>query len=77
MDGRGLGLLRYLEQNRDLLERDPYGAQALIVPAGLLSGQEWSLCCATATDPQKGRRVASPVHPFYLVYIRDESWVRF
>ena len=71
-------LLRYLEQNRDQLERTPYGAYAVTEPAGPSSGPGVVFVLRHRTGPIKtGQRVASPVHPFYLVYIRDDGRVRF
>ena len=70
-------LLRYLEQNRDALEELPSGAYAVtnpVSPTG--SGVIFFLKQRNASDSsQEG--VASPVHPFYLVFIRDDGRVRF
>ncbi|MCY3593749.1 MAG: helicase-related protein [bacterium] len=71
-------LLRYLEENRDILERTPYGAYALTEPAGPSSGPGVIFVLRHRNGSIKsGQRVASPVHPFYLVYIRDDGRVRF
>ena len=43
-------LLRYLERNRDQLERTPYGAYAITEPA---AAPEWSLSCATGVAPPR------------------------
>ena len=71
-------LLRYIENNRDELENTPLGSYALapddIAEAG--PGVIFFLRQHNATD-EEGRRFASPVHPFYFVYILDNGNIRF
>ena len=71
-------LLRYLENNRDELENTPLGSYALapddIPEAG--PGVIFFLRQRNTTD-EAGRRFASPVHPFYFVYILDNGNIRF
>ena len=68
-------LLRYLQQNRDELEALPPGAYAVTnpdSPAG--SGVIFFLRQRNASDDRDG--MASPIHPFYLVFIRDDGSIR-
>ena len=71
-------LLQYLEKNRDQLEALPYGAYAVTTPAAAPAGPGvvFFLRQRNAGAKQRLRR-ASPVHPFYLVYIRDDGHIRF
>ena len=70
-------LLRYLEQNRDELEATPPGAYAVVPspPGENHSGVIWLLRQRNAST-RRNARVASPVHPHYLVYIRDNGDIR-
>ena len=66
-------LLRYLEQNRDELEELPYGAYAVANTANSTrSGVIFFLRQRNASyDSLEG--VSSPIHPFYLVFVRDDG----
>ena len=71
-------LLRYLENNRDELENTPLGSYA-VTPDSVAEvgpGVIFFLRQRNATDGE-GRRFASPVHPFYFVYILDNGNIRF
>ena len=69
-------LLRYLQQNRDDLEALPPGAYAVTDPDSTAgSGVIFFLRQRNASDDQDG--MASPIHPFYLVFIRDDGNIRF
>ena len=70
-------LLRYLEKNRDELEQTPDGAYAVTqagtaVPPGVIFFLRHG---RRAT--RIGQRTASPIHPFYLVYIQNDGRIRF
>ena len=70
-------LLRYLEQNRDELEATPAGAYAVVPspPTEDHSGVIWLLRQRNAST-RRNARVASPIHPYYLVYIRLNGDIR-
>ena len=70
-------LLRYLEKNRDELEATPHGAYAVAESPSSEghNGVIWLLRQRNATT-RRNARVASPVHPFYLVYIRENGDIR-
>jgi hypothetical protein len=83
-------LLRFIEANREQLEEAPLGLYAVVPPdpqtavgaPGVifclrLKGQE-----ADGTDKPRPQAVeaggtVNPLHPYYLVYIRDDGEVRF
>ena len=73
-------LLRYLEANRDKLEAMPPGVYA-IAPDGtggeIQPGIVLCLRQHNAAELDSRRRAASPVHPFYLVYLRDDGSIRY
>ena len=72
-------LLRYLEKNRDMLEELPHGIfavaedKASIVQPGVI----FFLRQQNAAAGSSRQRVASPVHPHYIVYIQDNGTIRF
>ena len=71
-------LRQYLEKNKDELEAAPLGAYA-VTPNSIGGPGTGALFllrqrnAATATR----QRTASPVHPFYLVYIKDDGTIRY
>ena len=67
-------LLRYLERNRAELEQTPLGAYA-VVDGEEDSGVIWVLRQRN-TSLDKQTRVASPVHPFYIVHVRADGEIR-
>ena len=72
-------LLRYLERNRDELEALPSGVYAVTedrpdaAPSGVIFFLRQRNAGAAAGHPP----VASPVHPYYFVYIRDDGTIRY
>ena len=71
-------LLRYLEQNKAELEAMPYGAYAVTNGKGDTArpGAIFFLRQRNANTDQKEKR-ASPIHPYYVVYIRDNGHIRY
>ena len=71
-------LLQYLEKNRDQLEALPNGAYAVSAASAPTAtpGVVFFLRQRNTGASPRSRR-ASPVHPFYLVYIRDDGQIRF
>ena len=73
-------LLRYLEANKDKLEAMPPGVYA-VAPDGaggeVQPGVVFCLRQRNAAELDSRRRAASPVHPFYLVYLRDDGSIRY
>ena len=71
-------LLRYLEQNKAELEAMPSGAYAVTDGEGDAAqpGVIFFLRQRNASTDQKEKR-ASPIHPYYVVYIRDNEYIRY
>ena len=71
-------LLRYLEANKDALEAMPSGVYAVAASdANARPGVIFCLRQRNAGDVGGGRRAASPVHPFYFVYLHDNGSIRY
>ena len=71
-------LLRYLEKNKAELEAMPYGAYAVTDGAGDTArpGVIFFLRERSAGTDKREKR-ASPIHPYYTVYIRDNGDIRY
>ena len=72
-------LRQFLEANREALEATPWGAYA-IAPAtqdGPGPGVIFLLRLRNAVQAGSRQRVASPVHPFYLVYVKSDGAIRY
>ena len=67
-------LLQFLEKSREQLEQTPIGAYA-VVDNEKDTGVIWVL---RQRNPSQDRQtqVASPVHPFYIVHVRDDGKIR-
>ncbi len=72
-------LLRYLDENRDELEALPPGVYAVAEAQGGTSGGGVILFLRqrNAGNTSFRRQVASPVHPYYFVYIQDNGTIRY
>ena len=71
-------LLRYLEANKDKLEAMPPGVYAVAQSSPETQpGVVFCLRQRNAGDAGSRQRLASPVHPFYFVYIQDNGNIRF
>ena len=71
-------LRQFLEVNKEALEATPWGAYA-VAPAtqdGPGPGAIFLLRQRNAPRAGPRQRVASPVHPFYLVYVRSDGAIR-
>ena len=72
-------LRQFLEANKETLEATPWGAYA-IAPAtqdGPGPGVIFLLRQRNASRSGPRQRVASPVHPFYLVYVKSDGAIRY
>ena len=67
-------LLHYLEKNREELEQTALGAYA-VVDSEKETGVIWVLRQRNASQDRR-TQVASPVHPFYIVHVRDDGKIR-
>ena len=71
-------LLRYLEANKDALETMPHGVYAVAPSeADAQPGVIFFLRQRNAAYAGPRQRPASPVHPLYFCYIRDDGSIRF
>ena len=70
-------LLRYLQRNRDELEALPNGVYAVTDDKDAQPGVVFLLRQKNAGTTSASRRVASPVHPHYLVYVLDDGSIRY
>lgn len=72
-------LRQYLERNKQELEEMPRGAYAIAraPQGGDGPGVIFMLRQRNADPPEANRRYASPLHPRYLVYIKDDGSIRF
>ena len=72
-------LRQFLEANKESLEATPWGAYA-IAPAtqdGPGPGVIFLLRQRNAERAGARQRVASPIHPFYLVYVKSDGAIRY
>lgn len=67
-------LLHYLGKNREELEQTALGAYG-VVDSEKDTGVIWVLRQRNASQDRQ-TQVASPVHPFYLVHVRDDGRIR-
>ena len=71
-------LRQYLEKNKEELEATPNGAYAVAPnPQGGPGAGALFLLKQRNVSNASRQRLASPVHPFYLVYIRDDERIRY
>ncbi len=72
-------LLRYLEKNRDMLEALPCGIYAVTEDkaSAIQPGVVFFLRQQNTPAGSSQQRVASPVHPYYIIYIQDNGTIRF
>ena len=71
-------LLKYLERNRAKLEATPEGAYAVTNNESnpTEKGVIFFLCLQNASE-NKQEKTASPIHPYYTVYIRNSGDIRY
>ncbi len=67
-------LLHYLQENREQLEQTALGAYA-VVDSERDAGVIWVLRQRNASQEMQ-TQVASPVHPFYIVHVRNDGKIR-
>ena len=73
-------LLRYLEANRDALEAMPPGVYAVAgadESGEVQPGVIFLLRQRNVGERSARQRVASPVHPFYMVYLHNDGRIRY
>lgn len=70
-------LMRYLERNREALEAMPPGAYAVAATADIAQPVVVFFLRQRNASIDRRQRPASPVHPFYLVYILHDGRIRY
>lgn len=76
-------LLNYIEANRHLLEKAPLGLYTVVPPDPehpvITPGVIFCLRQIIEPDSQEtsGAKTVNPLHPYFLVYVRDDGNVRF
>jgi hypothetical protein len=78
LDDFRIELAKYIEANRKLLEDAPLGLYAVVPPHPeqqvIAPGVVF---CLKQKGEAKGGDTVNPLHPYYLVYVRDDGTVRF
>ncbi len=93
LDDFRIELLGYIESNREKLENAPFGLYGVVPsPSGnsshLLGKREFSpsekeiikpgvIYCLRQKGDADGNEEINPLHPYFLVYIRDDGTVRY
>jgi len=77
LDEFRLELLAYLQSKRELLEKAPFGMFAVVPPnpAYPIIGPG-VIFCLQQKETQAAKNEINPLHPFYLVYVRENGEVR-
>ena len=70
-------LRHYLEQNKEELEATPDGAYAIAPDPPNGASVIFLLRQRNAATDDRRQRAASPIEPFYLVYIKDDGTIRY
>lgn len=71
-------LLGFIEANRERLEDAPLGLYAVVPPdAEHQSIQPGTIYCLKQRMPSAGAETVNPLQPYFLVYVRETSEVRY
>ena len=70
-------LLKYLERNRAKLEATPDGAYAVTNNNNSTENGVIFVLQQTNANTDKQQKTASPIHPYYAVYIRNSGDIRY
>jgi hypothetical protein len=78
LDDFRIELMKYIEANRTQLEQSPLGLYA-VVPTHLEYTQIATgvIFCLKQLGETSGNETVNPLQPYFLVYIRDDSVVRY
>jgi hypothetical protein len=81
LDDFRIDLMNYLDANRQALQDAPYGLYA-VAPAPfehaiIRPGVIFCLEQVRSEGDRDGNKAINPLHPYYLVYVRDDGEVRF
>lgn len=70
-------LMNYLEKNRDQLEQMPLGVYAVTEHSAHAKKGVIFFLKQRNANPRQNKQVASPVHPYYFVYLYDDGTIRY
>ncbi|NLV41308.1 MAG: DEAD/DEAH box helicase family protein [Candidatus Hydrogenedentes bacterium] len=71
-------LANYIAANRERLEKAPLGLYALALPdSEYPQVRPGVIFCLRHTGEGRGNEAVNPLHPYFLVYIRDDGEVRY
>ena len=81
LDDFRIDLVNYLEANRRKLQEAPLGLYAVVPAPGehpvIRPGVVFCLEQKRSEGDQQSNKAINPLHPYYLVYVRDDGEVRF
>jgi hypothetical protein len=81
LDDFRIDLVNYLEANRQALQDAPYGLYAVAPAPGehpiIRPGVIFCLEQKLSEDGTDSNKAINPLHPYYLVYVRDDGEVRY
>jgi len=78
LDDFRMELAAYIEANRDKLEEAPFGLYAVVPPhAEYQTIKPGIIYCLKQRIDASGNEAVNPLHPYFLVYIRDDGEVRY
>ena len=77
LDDFRIGLMKYIESNRQILEDAPFGLYAVVPPKpGSVIYNGVVFCLRQKGDSTENEKL-NPLQPYFLVYIREDGEVRF
>lgn len=78
LDDFRMELAAYIEANREKLEEAPFGLYAVVPPhAEYQTIKPGIIYCLKQRIDASGNEAVNPLHPYFLVYIRDDGEVRY
>lgn len=83
LDDFRIDLSKYIEANRDALREAPLGLYAVVPPKVSAESayrnvvQPGIIFCLRQKSDAKASETINPLHPYFLVYIRDDGEVRY
>ena len=78
LDDFRMELAAYIEANRAALEEAPFGLYAVVPPhPDYTTIQPGVIYCLKQQQEAKGNESVNALHPYFLVYIRDDGEVRY
>ena len=78
LDDFRMELIKYIESNRKKLDDAPFGLYAVVPspPEDSIIQPGVIFCLRQITESEENKRL-NPTHPYFLVYVRNDGFVRF